>query len=283
MNKKQLCEYINYYQPYASNNPGWAQWYATVAPIKAERTVKLLRKYKNSKSKVLDHGCGIGLSLYYLAKYYKDIIGLEIDKKNIEIAEKQFKKLNCKAKLQLYDGRKLPYPNNTFDIIISMEVWEHAENPDLMLEEMNRVLKPDGILHITTANKLWPIEPHYHLPFLSYLPYWLSDYYVKIMGRAPYYHDIHLPTYPEFKKSIEKFFLVSDVTFDSIINYKELGLDRERGWIVPLIGEMLKFIYSLRSKFLLSYISNLMCGILSRISLGWLFIAYPRKKKILTG
>jgi len=277
MNRRQLREYINYYQPYATKNPGWAKWYVTVAPIKAERTIKLLKKYKDSKSKVLDYGCGIGLSLYYLSKFYKDITGIDVDPQNIQIAKKQFRKINCKAKLRLYDGKKLPYPDNTFDLIISMEVWEHVENPDLMLAEIKRVLKSDGILHVTTANKLWPIEPHYHLPFLSYLPYWLSDLYVKAAGRASYYHDIHLPTYMEFKKSVEKSFNVEDVTFEMIANYKEYDLEKERGGKIVIIGGILRFIDKLKGKLFFLPIRNVIFRFLSNISLGWLFIARPKK------
>lgn len=277
MNNKQLREYINYYQPYATNNPGWAQWYITVAPIKAQRTVELLKEYKDGKSKVLDYGCGIGLSLYYLSKFYKDITGIDVDPQNIKIAKKQFRKLDCKAKLQLYDGNKLPYSDNTFDLVISMEVWEHARNPDLMLAEIERVLKPDGVLHITTANKLWPIEPHYHLPFLSYLPYWLADLYVRAAKRAPYYHDIYLPTYPEFKKSVEKYFKVDDVTLEMIINYKKYSLDKERGKGIVVLGIFLGFIDRLKGKLFLSGIRTIIFWFLSFISLGWLFIARKTK------
>lgn len=276
MTKAQLREYINFYQPYASNNPQWVEWYINVAPIKALRTVKLLKKYKNSNSKVLDHGCGIGLSLYYLADYYKDIEGIDVDPEYIKIAKKQFKKLNCKASLRLYDGKKLPYPDNTFDLVISMEVWEHAPDPEGMLREIKRVLNPDGILHITTANKLWPIEPHYHLPFLSYLPYSIADFYVKVTKRAPYYHDIHLPTYNEFKRGIEKYFKVTDVTFDMLRDYKEYNLQKERGNTIIIVGGFLKFIDGLKNIFILSMLRKLVLEFFSQISLGWFLIA--RKK-----
>lgn len=279
MTEAQLREYINFYQPYASNNPEWVKWYIKVAPIKALRTVKLLKKYKNSNSKVLDHGCGIGLSLYYLAQYYEDIEGIDVNRENIQIAKKQFKKLNCKANLKLYDGKKLPYPDNTFDLVISMEVWEHAPDPDGMLREIKRVLKPDGILHITTANKLWPIEPHYHLLFLSYLPYSFADFYVRLTKRAPHYHDIHLPTYVEFRRSIEKYFTVRDVTFDMIREYKKYDLEKERGRKIVLIGNVLNFLDNLKTKPILSIIPNGIYRFLSGISLGWLFIASPKNPK----
>lgn len=275
MNKRELQEYISYYQPY-SNNAKWAKRYLEIAPLKASRTIKLLRKYKNKDAKVLDCGSGIGLSLYYLSKFYKNIIGIDVDQQNIRIAKKQFNKLGCNTKIILYDGKKLPYRDNTFDLIISMEVWEHVKNPDIMLSEIRRVLKPGGILHITTANKLWPIEPHYHLPFLSYLPYWIADRYVKILKRGPYYHDIHLPTYTEFKNNIEKNFIVKDVTFEALMNYKKYGLDKERGKKIIAVGEFLNLLNRLKY-FPFSIIRNSVFLILSYFSLGWLFIAYPKK------
>lgn len=277
MNREQLREYLTHYHPYVDYNPKWADWYANVAPLKGERTVKILKKYKTKTARLLDCGCGIGLSLYYLSQYFEKSFGVETDKKSLEIAKKQFNKLKCKAKLKLYDGEKLPFPDNYFDIVTSMEVWEHAQNPQTMLEEIKRVLKPDGILHITTANKLWPIEPHYKLPFLSYLPYFLADPYVRFSKRAEYYHDIHLPTYGKFKKSVEEFFNVSDVTLNSLMSYKEFGLDKERGKKIVLISKVLSLLKTMDKRLLTSIISKPINYFLLRISLGWLFMAYPRK------
>lgn len=277
MNRTQLREYLTYYHPYVDYNPKWANWYINVAPLKGKRTVKILKKYKGSKARLLDCGCGIGLSLYYLSQYFKNSIGAETDGESFEIAKKQFKKLKCRAKLKFYDGVKLPFPDNHFDIVTSMEVWEHAEDTSLMLREIRRVLKPDGILHITTANKFWPIEPHYKLPFLSYLPYVIADRYVRITKRAKYYHDIHLPAYGQFKKSIDEYFRVSDITLEMLISYKYLGFDKERGNKIILVAKILQILKLMEKIPVLSLISRLVNYILVRISLGWLFIAYPKK------
>lgn len=276
MNKAEIRKYIKNYVPY-SNNPIWVEWYSTVAPIKAWRTIKMLKKYKDKKAKVLDCGCGIGLTLYYISQYFKNSEGIDIDVKNINIARKQFSILKNKTPLHVYDGKKLPYPDNFFDMVLSIEVWEHAQDTRTMLKEIARVLKPDGILHVTTANKLWPLEPHYKLLFLSYLPSRLADWYVRITGRSDFYHDIHLPFYGEFRKSVEEFFYVSDITFDTLINYKEVGLHKERGSIIILIGALLKFIKKFDRVRILSTLTKVMYAVLSNISLGWLFIAYPKK------
>lgn len=279
MNKAQLKEYLTHYLPYVDYNLKWADWYLNVAPLKGERTIKILKKYKGSKARLLDCGCGIGLSLYYLSQYFKNSFGVETDIKSLEIARNQFRKLKCDAKLKLYDGKKLPFLDNSFDIVTSMEVWEHARDTRLMLSEIRRVLKPDGILHITTANKFWPIEPHYKLPFLSYLPYKIADLYIRLTKRAQFYHDIHLPTYGQFKKSVEEYFEVSDITLEMFMSYKYLRFDKERGSIVILVAKTLKILKFLEKIPLLSLMSQLIYFILIRVSLGWLFIAYPKKRQ----
>ena len=48
-----------------------------------------------------------------------------------------------------YDGKTIPFENNTFDSILSTEVFEHVFNLPELLSEINRVLKSDGILLIT--------------------------------------------------------------------------------------------------------------------------------------
>lgn len=279
MKKTDLREYLSNYHPYVDYNPRWAEWYINVAPLKAERTIKILKRYKKENARLLDCGCGIGLSLYYLSKYYKESYGVETDKGSFEIAKNQFKKLKCKARIALYNAKKLPFPDNYFDLITSMEVWEHAKDTRLMLKEIRRVLKPDGILHITTANKLWPIEPHYKLPFLSYLPYFLADPYVRLSKRAQYYHDIHLPTYGKFKKSIEEYFKVSDITLDMILSYKDLGFDKERGSIIVIVSKFLSFLKLMEKIPVMSLFPKAVYFTLLRISLGWLFIAYPKPRK----
>lgn len=276
MNRKQLREYGLLYYPY-SKNPDWVDWFVKVAPLKVERSLKVLMQYKKRGAKVLDYGCGIGFNIYYYSRVFPNIVGIDNDKSAVEIARKRLKELGCNKKILHYDGEKLPFSNNTFDIVNVSDVWEHAENPRLMLKEIRRVIKQDGILYITNPNKLWPIETHYKLPFLSYLPYKVANLYVRTTGRAERYDDIHLPTYGEFKKSMEKSFNIRDVTFDFVIHYKKYFLDKERGAIIPIIGTLLKIIKPLEKIPLVSIIYFIFMGFLRRISVGWVFLGWPKK------
>ena len=257
---RHLKKYSQYTQ-----NQNWLKWYSKAAPLKGERTARILLNYKNNKAKLLDLGCGTGLTLAVLARYFRNSTGCDIGEEEIKASKELLKLLNIKCQVVVYDGEKLPFSDNTFDVVTSIEVIEHVSKPDPMLKEIRRVLKPDGILHVTTANKWWPIEPHYHLPFLSYLPRTIASYYLKVSKRGLSY-DINLPSYGKFYREVNANFHIDDITLDIIKNYKKYGLDKERGLIISFIGRLL----NLADSRILDYI-------LVRLSLGWLFIAKPRK------
>lgn len=270
LSKYIVFRHLKKYSQYTENE-SWLRWYSKVAPLKGERTAKILLSYKNSKARLLDLGCGIGLTTAVLAKYFPNSMGCDIDGKEVKASKEFLRLLKIKTKIILYDGRRLPFEDNSFDIVTSIEVTEHVANPELMLKEIRRVLKPDGILHITTANKWWPIEPHYHLPFLSFLPKDLANIYLKLSGRGVSYDDINLPGYNMFYSLVNKYFSVGDITLDVIEKYRKYGLDKERGSLIPIISAFLKTTHSFGK------IGKFFDHVLIRMSLGWLFVAEPRK------
>lgn len=263
-------EHLQKYSQYTGNK-NWISDYSKIAPLKAERTAKLLLNYKDSRARVLDLGCGIGLTTAGLIRYFPCTVGCDIGRTEVLATKQLLLNLGVNGRVIRYNGVKLPFADKTFDIVTSIEVFEHVADIDQMLKEIKRVLKPDGILHITTANRWWPIEPHYHLLFLSYLPKDLASKYLKMTGRGTDYANINLPNYEEFYKAVNWFFKIEDVTLDVIKNYKKYGLDKERGFLIPIVGEFLKTGDSLGK------VSKLINYFLIRASLGWLFVAEPRK------
>lgn len=251
-----------------SQSKSWAAWYAKILPFKAERTLKILKTYKKTDAVLLDVGCSTGLTLGFIAKEFKNTTGYDIDPGAIAVAKARFQKLGLKSKFILGNGEKIPLPANSVDIVTAIEVFEHIEKPLLLLAEIGRVLKPEGILHITTANRLWPIEPHYHLPFLSYLPPQIADLYVRITKRGQGYADIKLPTYNQFYRTAAKYFLIKDVTLEVIKDYQKYGLDKERGRAIMLAAWFIRTFGKIA----------VVRKILLNLSLGWLFIGRPKKK-----
>ena len=274
-----LVREIKLYTQY-STDKRWISWYAKILPLKAKRTIKILKNYKKTDSLLLDVGCSTGLTLGYIAQKFKNSIGYDIDNKAIEVARKRFKKMGLRTKFILGDGNKIPLKDNSVDIVTMLEVFEHINQPLALLSEVDRVLKPDGILHITTANKLWPIEPHFHLPFLSYLPQNLADIYVRKIGKGKNYHDINLPTYGQFQKTVGQYFRISDITLEVIRDYSKYGMEKERGKIIIFISIFLRFLDRINKISFLSSIPRNFEKVLLNLSLGWLFICRPNKKAI---
>lgn len=116
--------------------------------------VKLFKKH--NVKRVLDLGCGSGRHLVYLAKRGFDVYGIDIAKHGIKIAANCLKKENLKAHLKVGDiYKKLPYKSNFFDAIISTATLHHnkIENIRKLIKEMERILKPKGLIFITVAKK----------------------------------------------------------------------------------------------------------------------------------
>jgi ubiquinone/menaquinone biosynthesis C-methylase UbiE len=272
LSREDYREHLDKYGQYAVN-PAWNEWYSGVVGLKGERVVKTILGYKGKEAKVMDLGCGVGMTLSVLGGVFPKAIGVDVFEKEVKASREILKKCRLRNKVVKYNGRKLPFGDNTFDVVTSIEVIEHVEDPEQMLGEIKRVLKGDGILHITTANKLWPVEPHFKLWFLSYLPPKWADWYVRVTGRGEGYQGIHLPTYGQFRRTVEEYFEVEDITLAVVKENKKYGLDRERGFKVVWLGKIVGVVEAI-DKFIGRQVLE---GLVLNLSLGWLLIGRPKK------
>lgn len=250
---------------------GYILWTAKTTPSRGKRVVQIMSDHFYKEDKILDVGTSQGLTMGYMAQVFTNIEGTDIDMPVLKTARKRLKKLGLKVKLSHYDGKKLPYANNTFDGIISTEVFEHVNNRQNFVKELHRVLKSSGKLIISSPNKLYPIECEFHLPFLSYLPRRWADIYIRFSKRGNSYDGIDHPTYSTFKRNVSKYFSVNDVTFQIIKHYKKYYLDEERGFTAFLASRIVDFNDRLQNS-LLSLLSQILSTILINVSPGWFFV-----------
>ena len=103
---------------------------------------------------VLEVACGAGQGLGYLAKAAKKVVGSDIDKENLEFAQRQYKGRN-NIRLEHFDAQKIPFENDRYDVVILYEAIYYLENPGRFIDEAYRILKNNGLLIICTANKDW--------------------------------------------------------------------------------------------------------------------------------
>lgn len=74
---------------------------------------------------------------------------------------------------ELLDSTRLPYGSSTFDVVVTNHVIEHVGDKDAQqdhLDEIRRVLKPNGVAYFATPSRWCLIEPHYRLPMLGFMP-----------------------------------------------------------------------------------------------------------------
>lgn len=102
----------------------------------------------NAGVKLLDFGCGNGHLLREVVKARPDfrIYGVDISTEALKIATNRVPRGVFRF---ISDDQRIPFPNNSFDIILALDVLEHLYDTKMAFKELARVLKPNGTLIIT--------------------------------------------------------------------------------------------------------------------------------------
>lgn len=131
------------------------------------------------RGRVLENGCGVGMYLERLAADGGEVIGLEYDLDRARIAGRRAGNVVGAA------GERLPFPDRSFDMILSHEVLEHVQDDRQAVLEMVRTLRTGGRAIVFTPNRGYPFETHGiywrgsyrfgNIPLVNYLPRGLRD------------------------------------------------------------------------------------------------------------
>ena len=114
--------------------------------------------------RVLDVGCGEGrhcITAYLAADI--SVMGVDLNEQDLTIARQRFKPFEDKTNhnksltFQRANALALPFSDHSFDKVICSEVLEHITDYLAVLAEINRVLKPDGLL-VVSVPRAWPEE-----------------------------------------------------------------------------------------------------------------------------
>ncbi len=134
----------------------------------------------------LDLGSSTGYISDELRRAGAAVIGADIDAPGLASAQRRFP---AGIGWLLADGSALPLPSASIDVIVFNQIYEHVVDPDAVLSEIRRVLRPGGAAYLGLGNRLTVMEPHVSLPFASWLPPSLADRYVRLAGRGDRYHE----------------------------------------------------------------------------------------------
>lgn len=127
-------------------------------------------------------GSGWGETCVEVVKLGAVVTGIEPDQELIQISELLAEKENvCVSFMHRY-GEDLPFPSDSFDVVMCHAVLEHVNDIKKTIAEMMRVVKKDGLIHLLAPNYLRCHEGHYEI-FYPPLPKWLGKMYIKLRGR----------------------------------------------------------------------------------------------------
>lgn len=134
--------------------------------------------------RILEIGCGSGM----IARTLADLGGGSTDVHAVDVVDNRVEREGYR--FCLVEGTTLPYPDARFDLVVSNHVIEHVGPPAEQarhLDEIRRVLAPDGLVYLAVPNKWRLVEPHFRLPLLSWFPQALADRYVRVTRRGTHY------------------------------------------------------------------------------------------------
>jgi len=135
-------------------------------------------------ARVLDVGAGSG----DIATYFSEMVGPS----GAVSATDRVNQMQTQAGIDFHEvaDTRLPFPECRFDIVVSNHVIEHVGDRNEQAQhlcEIHRVLDRGGILYLAMPNRWSMVEPHYKLPFLSWLPANIASWFVRAAKRGEYY------------------------------------------------------------------------------------------------
>lgn len=168
--------------------------------------------------RVLDVGSGWGYTAAELARECSFVVGAEPAAAYLSHAQGKLATNNLKFIQR--SGLEISKSDGPFDIVVLDNVYEHMPNQRNVLTHLAGLLAPGGLIYVLVPNKIWPIEVHYGLPFLSWLPLSLANRYLRMTRRGSDYTDAsYAPTYFSLKADFRsipnlecKFVLPADIS-----------------------------------------------------------------------
>ena len=104
--------------------------------------------------RVLEVGCGAGVDLVRFAQGRAQVTGVDLAPSAIELARANFAQQGLDADLQVANGEALPFPDARFDLVYAHGVVQYTANPQRLVDECRRVLKPGGTAIFQVYNRI---------------------------------------------------------------------------------------------------------------------------------
>jgi SAM-dependent methyltransferase len=198
---------------------------------KAQKIYWLLETKANLSlrdSLCVDVGASSGLVASHLVPLFRHVVGLDYDEIGLLAAPLEVRQ---QVALLRGDGMAMPFASGSVDVVICAQVYEHVPDDGQLFAEIYRILRPGGLVFFSGPNWLFPIEPHYFLPFLHWLPsQWAARYLRSVrLGDSYYERSRH---YWDLRRVLQNF-IIEDVTLDVLQQF--FATKPGKGWIIQIL------------------------------------------------
>lgn len=178
-----------------SNLKKVARNFSTIYPIMKDAGLRRIKGLKVASilsdaigdkpvNTLLDIGCSNALLLDVVTEQLAPEFAVGIDMDSAALP----KPTNLRACVT-GDAMHLPFASGSIDMVICNHTYEHVPDAHLLFAEIKRVIKPGGIVYFSAMNAAWPMEPHYHLPLIHWMPQRLAQVILKPRGFPDGYHE----------------------------------------------------------------------------------------------
>jgi 2-polyprenyl-3-methyl-5-hydroxy-6-metoxy-1,4-benzoquinol methylase len=157
------------------------------------------------RGRIMDLGAGLGMLSEEAAVRGGNPVAIEPGIGFREIALERIQR-GGRGMVIAAAGENLPFRDNSFDVVISLEMLEHVESPAAVLQEVYRILRPGGWFYLTCPNYLSFREPHYSVAWFPLLPKPVGSLYLRLRGRPTEFlrTSITYTTLPWIRRRLKK-------------------------------------------------------------------------------
>ncbi|UMR29321.1 class I SAM-dependent methyltransferase [Massilia sp. MB5] len=174
MDSNASAQFYRYYEQESMTDEAWQRFDSIRAAV--QRSTALPAGVLD----VADIGCGAGTQCRLWAGLGHRVSGADINAELIALARQRATAAGMEIGFDVASATQLPWADGSQDLCLVPELLEHVADWRGCIREMARVLRPGGLLYLSTSNCLCPVQQEFDLPLYSWYPARLKRHYERL-------------------------------------------------------------------------------------------------------